>query len=153
MMDRADFVEKYGSIYEHSPWVAEAAYNAPDIQVAMRQAVDAASHDAKLTLIKAHPDLACAPADLSKLTKDSVSEQTGAGLNQCTPEEFQEFQKLNHDYKKKFGFPFIIAVKGLTRMDILHAFRTRINNDAEAEFKTAIEQIHKIAGFRLAALN
>lgn len=151
-MDRSEFVKKYGSIYEHSPWVAEAAYGAADIQSVMRATVDAASHDKKLILIKAHPDLACAPADLSKLTKDSVSEQTGAGLNQCTPEEFAEFQRLNADYKKKFGFPFIIAVKGLRRADILHAFRKRLHNDAEAEFSTAIEQIHKIAGFRLAAL-
>jgi 2-oxo-4-hydroxy-4-carboxy-5-ureidoimidazoline decarboxylase len=152
-MDKTEFIKKYGSIYEHSPWVAEAAFGAADIQSVMRATVDAAPHDKKIALIKAHPDLACAPADLSKLTKDSVSEQMGAGLNQCTPEEFAEFQKLNTDYKKKFGFPFIIAVKGLTRVDILQAFRKRMDNDAEAEFKTAIEQIHKIAGFRLAALS
>lgn len=152
-MDRADFVKKYGSIYEHSPWVAEAAYGVSDIPAVMRATVDAAPYERKLALIKAHPDLACAPADLSKLTKDSVSEQTGAGLNQCTPEEFSEFQKLNTDYKVKFGFPFIIAVKGLTRVDILAAFRKRMGNDPQVEFNTAIEQIHKIAGFRLAALS
>lgn len=152
-MDKVDFISKFGSIYEHSPWVAEAAYGADNIQSMMRSAVDNAPHEKKLALIKAHPDLACAPAALSKLTKDSVSEQKGAGLDHCTPEEFMEFQKLNADYKKKFGFPFIIAVKGLTRADILHAFRARMDNDAETEFRAAIEQIHRIAAFRLSALS
>lgn len=151
-MTREDFVRKYANVYEHSPWVAEAAFDAcADIQTAMKAAVDTASREAKLTLMRNHPDLACAP--VTKLTQSSTSEQVGAGLRECSPEEFSEFTRLNADYKKKFGFPFIIAVKGLTRGDILHAFRTRINNDTVAEFDTAIEQIHKIASFRLQALN
>ena len=82
----------------------------------------------------------------------SVQEQRGAGLDQCSPEEFDAFQRLNAAYNARFGFPFIIAVKGLSRGDILAAFEERLENDAETEFATAIAQIHRIAGFRLAAL-
>jgi len=153
------FVKAYGSVYEHSPWVAEAAFAAaPNVDtvdglhVVMQTAVRNAPHDQLLTLIKAHPDLAVAPAELSKLTTSSISEQTGAGLNQCSPEEFATFKQLNADYKAKFGFPFIVAVKGLSRADILAAFRARIHNTPEAEFETALEQIHKIAKFRIIAL-
>lgn len=146
----SEFVTRYGGIYEHSPWVAEAAYGASDIREAMKAAVDAAPREKKLALIRNHPDLAVAPA--ASLTQSSTSEQKGAGLRECTPEEFAEFQKLNADYKAKFGFPFIIAVKGLARRDILKEFRRRIHNDAETEFNTAIAQIHRIAGFRLETL-
>ncbi|MBI3442072.1 MAG: 2-oxo-4-hydroxy-4-carboxy-5-ureidoimidazoline decarboxylase [Proteobacteria bacterium] len=153
MSDKTAFLKKYRGIYEHSPWIAEAAYAAQhhtleETHTAMKNAVMNASHDKKLALIRAHPDLACA----QKMTKDSVSEQKGAGLDQCTPEEFAEFKRLNAEYKQKFGFPFIIAVKGLTRTDILHAFRNRLGNSAAAEFETALEQIHKIAWFRLSAV-
>jgi 2-oxo-4-hydroxy-4-carboxy-5-ureidoimidazoline decarboxylase len=149
-MNKDEFVQKYGSIYEHSPWVAEAAFGAEDIPAAMRQAVDQAGHDKQLILIKAHPDLG---EKLDTLTASSVSEQQGAGLNQCSPEEFAEFQKLNTAYKEKFGFPFIVAVKGLNRHDILERFRQRIDHDRETEFATALEQIHRIARFRLDALS
>ena len=150
MLNKADFLKTYGGIYEHSPWVAAAAFDVgadtPEkIQAAMKAEVNAASHEKKLALICAHPDLAC----VQGLTAASTSEQAGAGLNQCTPEELAEFQKLNTDYKKKFGFPFIVAVRGLHRTDILKQFRKRINNDAATEFETALEQVHKIAGFRL----
>lgn len=149
-MTRQQFVEKYGGIYEHSSWIAEAAYGAADIAAAMRQAVERCGPEKQLALIRAHPDLG---VKLDTLTASSVSEQTGAGLNQCTPEEFAEFQKLNQEYKEKFGFPFIVAVKGLTRPQILQAFRERVHNPLEVEFQTALEQIHKIAGFRLEALS
>lgn len=149
-MNKDQFVQKYGSIYEHSPWVAEAAFGAEDIPAAMRRAVDQAGHDKQLILIRAHPDLG---EKLDTLTASSVSEQQGAGLNQCSPEEFAEFQKLNTAYKEKFGFPFIVAVKGLNRQDILDRFRQRIDHDRETEFSTAMEQIHRIAHFRLEALS
>lgn len=156
MLKKEQFLQKYAGIYEHSPWIAEAAYasgrvgSIDEIHAAMKSAVTNASHDKKLALIKAHPDLACRKKDM---TAHSVSEQKSAGLDQCTPEEFAEFQKLNTEYKKKFGFPFIIAVKGLTQEDILHAFRNRIHNGTVAEFEMALEQIHKIARFRLQALS
>jgi len=152
-MTRAEFVKKYGGIYEHSPWVAEAVHGTQisidALHPAMQKVVDAADEGRKIALLRAHPDLACAPADMTKLTASSQSEQAGAGLKECTPEEFAEFQKLNTDYKKKFGFPFIIAVTGLTRRDILEAFRKRINNSKPAEFETALAQVHKIALIRL----
>lgn len=153
------FLGVYGGIYEHSLWIAEAAYECDgDIDTveslhhAMKQAVVNGELDQKLALIKAHPDLGVAPADIDKLTTSSTAEQTGAGLKECTPDEFAEFQKLNKDYKERFGFPFIIAVKGLHRTDILQAFRSRILNDMNGEFETALEQINKIAYFRLMEL-
>ncbi|MBS2034573.1 2-oxo-4-hydroxy-4-carboxy-5-ureidoimidazoline decarboxylase [bacterium] len=149
-MNRADFIEKYGGIYEHSSWVAEAAFGAADIPGAMRQAVEQASHEQQLALICAHPDLG---EKLDTLTASSTSEQQGAGLNQCSPEEFAEFQQLNRAYKEKFGFPFIVAVKGLDRQGILQRFRERIHHEPEREFRTALDQIHRIAAFRLEALS
>ena len=149
-MDREDFVRKYGSIYEHSPWVAEHAYGKADIPAVMREAVEAAGHDKQLALLRAHPDLG---EKLDTLTPDSVSEQKGAGLNLCSPEEFSEFHELNRSYKEKFGFPFIVAVKGMDRQAILEQFRQRIHNPMEKEFRTALDQVHRIAGFRLADLS
>lgn len=153
----AEFTAMYGGIYEHAPWVAEGAYankeaisTVGDLHTAMKGVVDGAPHHKKLALVKAHPQLACKAAQ--NLTAHSQDEQKGAGLTACTPAEFEEFQSLNAAYLEKFGFPFIVAVKGLTREDILQAFRARLNNDAEAEFSTALEQIHKITWFRLMAL-
>jgi OHCU decarboxylase len=111
-----------------------------------------ADREAKFALIRAHPDLAGKAAVAGDLTADSASEQAGAGLDRCSPEEFARFQDLNAAYKGKFGFPFIIAVRGLGRTEILDAFERRIANDPEAEFATAIEQINRIARMRLAAL-
>jgi OHCU decarboxylase len=152
-----DFTATYGAIYEHSPWIAEGAYAQRDnihtvleLHTAMKASLAAASKDRKLALIKAHPELACAEG--VKLTDASVSEQAGAGLKECTPEEFAEFQQLNKDYQAKFGFPFIVAVKGHNRQSILKAFRERIKHDPDDEFEAALEQINKIAYFRLMAL-
>jgi OHCU decarboxylase len=150
-MDKSEFLKRYGGIYEHSPWIAEAACGAEGteaIHAAMKAAVAEASHDKKLALIRAHPEL----GSKVKMAESSVKEQAGAGLDQCTPEEFAEFKKLNEEYNKKFGFPFIVAVKGMARQDILKEFRRRMNNNPEVEFQTALEQIHKIAWFRLQAL-
>lgn len=163
-MTLEEFLKKYGGVYEHSPWIAEAAYNLEEVRGADPLSVSAlhnamigmlgeAGYEQKLALIKAHPDLGVAAADLDRLTESSQSEQAGAGLKECTPQEFAEFQQLNADYKEKFGFPFIIAVKGLTRHDILESFRARINNSTEDEFATALEQINKIALLRLTALS
>lgn len=154
-----EFVETFGGIYEHSPWVAEEAYAQHDtiltvkeLHTAMKAAVAAASQEKQMALIKAHPELACKEADAKKLTEASTSEQKGAGLDACTPTEFAEFQKLNGAYREKFGFPFIIAVKGLDRQKILAAFRKRLENGVEDEFDEALEQIDRIAFFRLMAL-
>ncbi|MCM2343445.1 MAG: 2-oxo-4-hydroxy-4-carboxy-5-ureidoimidazoline decarboxylase [Alphaproteobacteria bacterium] len=161
MLSEEKFLSIYGGIYEHSPWIAQAAYTrqpALDLDTveglhqAMKEAVENADHAHKLALICAHPELACAPAVAETLSKESSLEQKGAGLKECTPEEFSEFQRLNAAYKDKFGFPFIIAVKGLNRTDILQNFRARVSNDLDTEFSTALTQIHKIAFLRLTAL-
>jgi len=98
-----------------------------------------------LEILNSHPDLAVE----KKLTKDSKNEQKNASLNQCTDEEFVEFKKLNEEYKKKFGFPFIIAVKGKNKEEILNSFRQRIANNINLEFEEAKKQVKKIANFRL----
>lgn len=155
------FMEIYGGIYEHSPWIAEAAWHSKNgenldtanaLHHAMRSAVDTADETARLRLICAHPDLAGKAAVRGELTNESRSEQKGAGLDACSPQEFEEFQILNKAYRQKFGFPFIIAVKGHDRHSILASFRTRLNHDRAVEFETALTQIHKIASLRLADL-
>lgn len=155
-----EFVEIFGGIYEHSPWVAEEAYAQHDtiftvkeLHTAMKAAVAAATQERQMALIRAHPELACKEADAKKLTQASTSEQKGAGLDLCTPEEFAAFQKLNAAYREKFGFPFIIAVKGLDRQMILEAFRARMENSPDDEFDEALEQIDRIAFFRLMSLS
>ena len=159
--DKATFMAAYGHIYEHSPWVAEGTWLANDpsdldtldkLATAMAKVVDAADEAAKMKLICAHPDLAGKAALRDELTAESRSEQAGAGLDQCSAEELEEFTNLNSAYKAKFGFPFIVAVKGLDRHDILAAFRARLNHDRPQEFETALTQIHKIARLRLADL-
>jgi 2-oxo-4-hydroxy-4-carboxy-5-ureidoimidazoline decarboxylase len=117
----------------------------------MAAIVNGAVDDDKLSLLRAHPDLAGKLA-LADLTASSQSEQKGAGLDQCTPDELARFTELNELYKHKFGFPFIFAVKGFHRTDILDAFERRVKNDAETEFNEAIEQVHRIAKLRLEAL-
>lgn len=154
-MTRDAFIARYGAIYEDSPWVAEAVWEAgefADIAAAMRAAVDAASEERRLALVRAHPDLAGRAALAGELTEASTAEQAGAGLDRCSPEELADFHALNAAYKEKFGFPFIVAVKGLTRHDILEQFRRRLENDAAVELVAAFEQIHKIARLRLEAL-
>lgn len=150
----------YGDIYEHSPWVAEAAWHhglteahdTPDaLAELMGLMLQQASSEQQISVIRAHPDLAGKAAMAGELTQDSTSEQAGAGLDQCSPAEFARFEDLNTAYKEKFGFPFVIAVKGLDRHGILDAFEARLHNDAAAERQTAIEQIICIACFRLRA--
>nr|WP_251048250.1 2-oxo-4-hydroxy-4-carboxy-5-ureidoimidazoline decarboxylase [Halomonas sp. ISL-56] len=148
----------YGDVYEHSPWVAEAAWqhglteihDTPEaLAELMGLMLQQASSEQQIKVIQAHPDLAGKAAMAGELTQDSTSEQAGAGLDQCSPEEFARFETLNTAYKGKFGFPFVIAVKGLDRHAILAAFEERLNNDAAIERQTAIEQIIRIARFRL----
>lgn len=150
---KEDFIARFGPVYEASPWVAEGVWPDPPadregLAKAMAAVVDAAPREQKLALIRAHPEL----ASRTKMADASVKEQAGAGLDQCSPEEFEAFQRLNAAYNARFGFAFIFAVKGATRGDILAAFEARLANDPETEFETAIAQIHRIAGFRLADL-
>lgn len=159
-LDLGDFLTRYGDIFEHSPWVAEGAWkqgltaqhNDPDVLADMMgEILQQADIDQQIAVIRAHPDLAGKAALAGELTQDSTREQAGAGLDQCSPVEFEHFQSLNQAYQNKFGFPFVIAVKGLDRYDILDAFEKRLENDLATERRTAIEQIIKIARFRLHA--
>jgi len=159
-MTGEDFVHRYGGIYEHSPWVATrvqnvlagAAVDSESLASLMADCVDNASRETQLKLIRAHPDLAGKAQVAGELTAESNEEQSKAGLDQCTAEEYEAFQSLNAAYKEKFGFPFIMAVRESTRGDILEAFAARINNDYDLEFETALQEIHKIARLRLVAL-
>jgi 2-oxo-4-hydroxy-4-carboxy-5-ureidoimidazoline decarboxylase len=154
-LDRARFVEWFGGVFEHSPWVAETAFAAGPfasrgaLHAALARAMRTASRARQLDLIRAHPDLAGRAAMRGDLTAASTAEQAGAGLSQCTPEEYARFQTLNRAYREKFGFPFVIAVKGHTRAEILAAFGRRLDNSPEAEFDEALDQIARIARLRL----
>jgi 2-oxo-4-hydroxy-4-carboxy-5-ureidoimidazoline decarboxylase len=154
-MPAADFTARLGAIFEHSPWVAErAAAKRPFASVdalhrAMADAVRSASEEERLRLIRAHPELAGKAAVRGELTDESTREQKGAGLDQCSPEEFERMQDLNRRYNEKFGFPFVIAVKGHDRHSILKHFAQRLENARDVEAAECIEQIIRIGGFRL----
>ncbi|NBB82222.1 MAG: 2-oxo-4-hydroxy-4-carboxy-5-ureidoimidazoline decarboxylase [Alphaproteobacteria bacterium] len=149
------FVDALGGVFEHSPWVAEgAAPGRPFSSVgvlhdAMCAVVRQAGEDRQLQLIRAHPDLAGKAARAGALTDASTGEQRGAGLDRLTDEELRRFERLNTAYKARFGFPFIVAVKGLDKHDILAAFETRLQHDRDRERQTALDQIARIARFRL----
>lgn len=158
-MNNSDFVARFGGIYEHSSWVAEraeahvASDSAPeDIARVMADCVDNASSESQLALIRAHPDLAGKAQLAGELTADSTTEQASAGLDQCTADEYETFQTLNEQYKDKFGFPFVMAVRNSSRRQILDAFEWRLQNDYDEEIETALMEIHKIARLRLEAM-
>ena len=158
-MDTHDFIARYAGVYEHSPWVAEqVAQLAADtndvaqIAALMADCVDNASVEKQLELIRAHPDLAGRAQLAGELTADSTDEQSSAGLDQCSAEEFDRFQSLNGDYWNKFGFPFVMAVRDSDRAAIINTFAARLENDYDLEFETALTEIHKIARLRLGAM-
>lgn len=161
LAQRDAFVARFGGIYEHSPWVAQrlcdrgeaASPQSPkDLAGPMAAVVEAADHNLQLQLLRAHPDLAGKLAKSGELTADSTEEQASAGLDQCTEAEFQEFTDLNATYRHKFGFPFILAVRGRSRVEILENFRARVGNETATEFRTALDQVHQIAKLRLEAM-
>lgn len=154
---REAFVGELNGIYEHSPWIAERAWNhqpfssIDELHQALISVVKGASKAEQLGLICAHPELAGKEAEEGSLTTASTFEQQGAGLNQCSREELQQLRTLNAQYRSKFGFPCVIAVKGLTRYQIIDKMQTRLANDQDTEFRDCLEQIYKIAKFRLDA--
>jgi 2-oxo-4-hydroxy-4-carboxy-5-ureidoimidazoline decarboxylase len=157
-MSRAAFVARFGGVYEHFPQIAERAWDrglseaedtAGGLAAAMASIAVALDEEEKLALIRNHPDLAGKAAVAGELTAASKSEQADAGLDQCTPEEFARFQELNAAYRAKFGFPFILAVGGRGRREILAAFEARVENDRDTELRTALQQIDRIARLRL----
>ena len=161
MMSRDGYVARFGGVFEHSPWIAERAYDAGGLQetptaegvhVALVGQFRAASASEQLGVLRAHPDLAGKLAIAGDLTEESRNEQAGAGLDRLSADEHARFTALNTAYTDKFGFPFIIAVKGLSKDDILAAFESRIDNTPEQEFETALRQVERIALLRLTAL-
>jgi len=157
-MEKAEFVERFGSIFEHSPWIAERAYalelgpahdSAAGLHNALARVFRSASEEEQLGVLKAHPDLAGKLAAARRLTPESAKEQASAGLDALTDEERARFTDLNQRYTAKFGFPFIIAVKDNTKESILQAFEKRIENSREEEFTTACAQVERIAYLRL----
>jgi OHCU decarboxylase len=155
-MNRQEFVERFGGVFEHSPWIPEDAWDAglsldsvSELHARMCAVLRSATHEQRLGVLNAHPDLAGKLAVAGQLTADSTAEQASAGLDKCSPEEYERLQALNEAYKAKFGFPFVMAVKGRSRTEIIQAFEERVNNDAETEFTTALQQVERIALLRL----
>mgnify|MGYP000185414108 CR=1 FL=1 len=157
-LSRDAFVSTFADIYEHSAWLAENAYDRgldsshdqiEGLHQLMADILLGSDHQAQLDLINAHPDLAGKAAVRGELTEASTNEQAGAGISERSAEEFERFTRLNDAYKAKFGFPFIMAVKGSNRYQILDAFEKRIHNSEDEEFERALQEINKIALFRL----
>ncbi len=150
-MDRAAFVTAVGWVFEHSPWVAERAYdsrpftNLDAMHAAMTMQVERASKAECLALLVAHPDL----GTRARVSDASTGEQSGAGLDRLTPAEFDELQRLNAAYRERFGFPFLLAVKRSTKYDVLRALQARIEASPEDEYREALRQVYRIARLRL----
>ena len=156
-MKRKEIIDELKSIYEHSQWVPERLLSEnineiqtkEELQLMMKKIVDNSSETEKLNLINAHPELGKRLHKKEKLTKFSENEQKSAGLDQCTDKEFEILTNLNNEYRLKFKFPFIIAVKGLNKNQIIDNMQKRVNNSKTKEFETAISEIHKIAELRI----
>ncbi|WP_067094134.1 2-oxo-4-hydroxy-4-carboxy-5-ureidoimidazoline decarboxylase [Marinomonas atlantica] len=160
-LDKDSFINHLKDIYEHSKWVAVALYEQRDalkahseglqysVAQAMQDIVENADHSTQLALLRAHPDLAGKAALAGELTDASSNEQAGAGLDTLSPMELEYFLALNTGYRDKFGFPFIMAVRGATKDQIIEGFEARLPSTQEKEFRHALNEVHKIAGFRL----
>jgi len=157
-LDKAGFVARLGGLFEHSPWVAEAAFAGapfPDretLHSAMAAAMWRAGREKQLALLNAHPELAGKEADAGTLTKDSTAEQDSVGLTRLSPEEKAEVKRLNAAYLAKHGFPFIIAVKLRSKRQILAAMQMRLDASTDAEMPLALMEVAKITRMRLEQL-
>ncbi len=157
-LDRDQFVESLGGIFEHSPWVADLVYeNRPfesktQLHQIMLETVQRSPEFQRMALICNHPELAGKEAAEGTLTNDSRQEQSRAGLDQCSREELSQLQSLNRAYRDKFDFPFVIAVTGLNKAQIIEAVEKRLENSMAVEFDTSIAEIGKIGMIRLNAL-
>ena len=158
-MSKKEFIRTFGNVFEHSSWIAEKTYlrgvnpsmkDAEALHGFMCLEFRLASKTEKLKILKLHPDLAIKKfRKINNLTTTSVNEQKNAGLTTLTEKEQNDFNELNFNYKKKFKFPFIIAVKGKNRSQILRQFKMRLNNSKQLEFENACNEVEKIAGFRI----
>ena len=157
-LDQPGFVAEIGPIYEHSPWIAAEAWrqrpfsDRPALLRATRRVVHSAPRHRQLELIRAHPDLAGKFARAGTLGSHSAAEQGGLKLDRLDDDAFERFDRLNASYRERFGIPFVIAVRAQTRDSIIAAFETRLRHDHETEIATALDEIERIAGFRLADL-
>ena len=151
LLKKKEFLSIFGNIFEKSDWIADEVFNlkpfknSNDLVIKMMDVYENINNEEMIKIFNSHPQLAIE----KRLTSFSSKEQTGAKLNECSKEAFEEFEKLNADYKKKYGFPFIIAVKGKNKDEILNNFRQRIQNNFEIEFNEAKNQVKKIASSRL----
>ena len=158
-LNRPDFVQQLGGLFEHSPWVAERAWhhapfaNAAHLHAHMVRAMHAAPRAQQRTLLRAHPELAGKAMVAKALTADSTNEQTRSGLTECSAEEFAQLQALNAAYNKKFGWPFILAVKQLDRATIIRIFGERLQGSVEVEFAACLANVEQITRWRLEALS
>ena len=156
-LTKSEFIKVFANIFENAIWIAEELCNQKpfdnfeELSSKMLNIFETATKEKQLKILNAHPDLAN-KTKISLLTPDSLKEQINAGLDQCTKEEFNEFKKLNNTYKK-FGFPFILAVKEKTKIEILNNFRKRVSSDPKIEFAEAVKQVKQIANMRLKELN
>ena len=154
-MERSAFVARLGGVFEHSPWVAERVCSkrpfasTSALHCAMVEAVRDAGRDQQLSLIRAHPELAGKAARDGVLTRESTTEQLSAGLDRCTSDELGEIGELNRAYLEKFTFPFIMAVKGRSKAEVLDAMRARLGHSQEQAFEASLDQIARIAMLRL----
>jgi 2-oxo-4-hydroxy-4-carboxy-5-ureidoimidazoline decarboxylase len=150
-MNKEEFVQEVGWVFEHSPWVASLAWESmpfhsrENLLQTMIVIVQNAEESRQLALLRAHPDL----GTRLQMSEISQKEQAGAGLDKLTKEEFAEFVSLNERYVKKYKFPFIMAVKGQSKESILSAMKQRVHNSYEEEYLIALQEVYKIAGFRL----
>lgn len=153
-----EFVSAFGGLYEHSPWIAEAAEEKrpfPDfysLLAAMTEIVSSSDEAKQLALLRAHPELAGKAVIDRHLTDASIEEQASAGLDRMTSQEYETFHRLNADYNARFDFPFIICVRLTDKAGILKAMESRARNSREQEFRTALEEVSKIARLRLEAM-
>ena len=149
-LNKSDFISIFGNVFEKTEWIAERVFNYlpyknfDNLLLKFFKIYNESNKESIIKILNSHPELVVE----QKLTNESKNEQKGAGLNECSKEEVEEFKKLNLNYKKKFGFPFIIAVKGKNKNDILNYFRTRIKNSFDEEFIEAKKQVGEIATFR-----
>jgi 2-oxo-4-hydroxy-4-carboxy-5-ureidoimidazoline decarboxylase len=154
-LDREEFVSMFGALYEHSPWVAEAAWperpfgDIAELHEAFVRAMHDGPHERQRDLIRAHPDLAGKAAVAGELTAESEREQASAGLDRLTPEEYEDFHRLNSAYRDKFGFPFIVCVREHNKETILASAAARLGHSRPEEVETALGEIAKIAHLRL----
>jgi OHCU decarboxylase len=157
-LDQEGFVSRYGSLFEHSPWIAEEAWelrpfgSVEEMWRAFEDAMYAAPRERQLDLIRAHPDLAGKAAVAGELTQESAREQASAGLDRLSPGEFEEFTRVNREYREKFGLPMVVCVREHTKESILENVQSRLGNSRDEEIRTALAEISKISHYRLQGL-